>query len=157
MAYLFWGVLNLLVFFGWLWVGSTLLFNRKSNKPIETRLYSVVFILGLVSILTSNSKNEHGNQKSYDLPATMEHLELKRTFTHHLDITIIRDKASNQLLPQFTHAQLTGFVAGLNWRLLGLNEVQNQLQISGVLSWKLMGFELYNQPQTFIIATDEKN
>ncbi|WP_143185820.1 hypothetical protein [Algoriphagus halophilus] len=110
-----------------------------------------------MSILTSNSKNERDDQKSPDLPATMEHLELKSTFTHHLDITIIRDKASNHLLPQFTHAQLTGFVAGLNWRLMGLNEVQNQLQISGVLSWKLMGFELYNQPQTFTIDNDEKN
>ena len=156
MIYLFWGVLNIVVFFGWLWIGSNLLFKRKSYKPIETRLYSVVFIIGLVSLLTSNSKNELTYQKSHDLPAIMDHFEVKNTLTHHLEITIIRDKETNQLLPQFTQAQLTGFVAGLNWNLSGLSEIQNQLQINGFLTWKLMGIELYNQPQTFTIAIDEK-
>jgi hypothetical protein len=102
MIYLLWGVLNILLILGWIWIGFSLLFKTKSFQPRHSKLYSVVFIFGLIGLLAGNKKIEKNETKSHNKPVTFSHMEVGKTLTHHLEILILKDKESNQILPQFT-------------------------------------------------------
>ena len=155
MIHLIWGVLNILLILTWLWIGFSLLFRRKSLVVGNLKPYSIFFIVGLLVLFSAKSKDSESPKMSYNKPISVTIVKTGETLTNHISILIIRDKESGEILPQYTHSNLTGFMAGLDWEQSGVNERDGKLEVSGILSWKLFGINFYSQSKSYTEVISE--
>lgn len=162
MIHLIWGLLNfgLFIFFIVICFDATKLI-RKNNGTFA----SVIFVIGLISILgNSNNKEETKtwsfiSEKSLKLNETSTlKVDLEKTLLSkkHLVIKYGIDKEKEINTPISANSSTVGFISGgIKWKPISVvvnkTNYNNKFEyfVSGVVEWKLIGITIYSQYKVF--------
>ena len=163
MLQLFWSVLNIAVFLGFVYLSykTTVLIRKKINLFV-----SILFVLVLVSVVDAAEKSpEINNGKSEIVSATpgqknfdqtqLIYITLQKDLLFHVDLAAFygRYNDSPELYPISAGSTISGLVAGYQWIpskiLLDTESGKMRYRFSGILNWKLLGITFYAQEKYF--------
>jgi len=173
MLQLIWGLLNITIFFYFIFVcvkGARLI-----RQGLGT-LAAVVFVIGLFSFAAQSNGDDENKEpnsnmikqwtflpkdslKNVERHSTEVTVEKTMVSTSHLNIQYVVDTKNNRIVSVSASSYMTGFISGTIWKptviTLDTTAVNNKIRyaITGTVNWKLFGFTLYTENKDYAGTT----
>lgn len=157
MLQLLWGVINLFLVLSFFYFGIGILIRGRKFLIGYNKFFTVpVLLIGFLGVIFSE-KIEDKIIPGYKGLATMETILVSKNLSNTIQLFLVRDKETGQLLQEKSHSSVHGFVMGLDWDHLLVIEKKETLQIRGVLHWKFMGNLVFSQDKVFEVGKEKFN
>jgi len=173
MPHLVWGLLNIAIFFYFIFVCIK---GARLIKQGLGSLAALVFVIGLLSFAAQSNRNEENREpntnmlrqwtflpkdslKNVERHSTEVSLEKTMVSTCHLYIQYVVDKRNNRIIPVSASSDMTGLIIGTIWKPAAITldtvAVNNKLRyaIFGTVDWKLFGLTLYTENKDYVGTT----
>ncbi|MBN3583578.1 hypothetical protein JYB64_14350 [Algoriphagus aestuarii] len=155
MVHLTWGIINLFFFFSWIYLAIKFLSGNRSFFKKHSKLYTLILIFGFISFVSGRSENDEADAEPITKPTSLNFAKTNKTLTYEIDLTLVRDKNTGMIIQDKSQSNLQGFVIGLGWKHLSVAEKEKEVELTGFLSWKILGLTLYSQTKSFQIPKEE--
>lgn len=155
MVHLIWGIINILFFVSWIYLAIKFLSGNRSFFKRHSKFYTLILVFGFISFVSGRSEADEQNTDHLDSPTVLQFAKVNETLTYGIDLTLVRDKETGMVIQDRSQSSLEGFVSGLGWKHFSVLENENDLELTGFLSWKILGLTLYSQTKTFCISKDQ--
>lgn len=154
MVYLIWGIFNCLFFITWAYL-SFKFFRGKpkfiSNHPY---IYSAIIIFGFLCFFSGISSKAESKHSYYQKSSKMYQTKANQSISFDTKFTILKDDESGLFIYDQSQSILQGFVFGFDWEQSLVKEKENDLELAGILRWKILGMTLYRDQKTYIIPKE---
>lgn len=169
MVYFLWTLLNLflVIFFIVICFKATKLLKEKHGI-----LVSLIFIVGIFSIMGTSAKSDASSNNSNGKSSVLFNLseqdldhtksgdvksiaiDKKGLTTFNLQILFGYFKGSNTPLPYQAYSEISGLMGGHEWSSTTTVNKTSQpghfsYNVTGILKWKLLWMSIYSQPITY--------
>ncbi|MDR6301064.1 hypothetical protein [Mesonia maritima] len=152
MIYLIWSLFNLLLFgyFIYLFFG----FIAKGRKVFHKKFKAfgvLILSVGILQIITSVQEKENNpplisqeiDNTKYGSSIQQVNLENNLNFKIGAYLNFKNDSLIS------ASSTLTGFVTGYSWKIKNLDVNREDYTLKGILSWEILGYDVYQQSKTF--------
>lgn len=157
MLQLLWGVINLFLVLSFFYFGIGILIRGRKFLIWYNKFFTVpVLLIGFLGVIFSE-KIEDKIIPGYKGLATMETILVSKNLSNTIQLFLVRDKETGQLLQEKSYSSVHGFVMGLDWDHLLVIEKKETFQIRGVLHWKFMGNLVFSQDKVFEVGKEKFN
>lgn len=163
MLELIWGLLNIVIFIYFIIV------CLKSIKIVREKIgvfASIIFVFGLLSFMakpnektnetkTFNLQNEQIVKNKFTGNTFSKKIKLEDNLTSEITLSIKFGENENDLKLLTAYAIRSGFVSGTNLKvdnvIIEKSEKLNNYHyiVSGILEWRILGFEIYSESKDF--------
>ncbi|GAA4242200.1 hypothetical protein [Winogradskyella damuponensis] len=162
MIYLFWTVLNGIIFFYFLYlIFGFIAIGKRIFRPQFKIVSITIMFIGIIQIISASNKEEKNNmivineKINGNYNSMSKTIKLEDNLTMDIVLLIKYTADGDSFMPTASHSVLTGFVGSYIWEFnsiqtsnLNPNE-QAEYSVNGILKWNLFGINVYSESKSF--------